>query len=536
MSRPFDIRSLDGDYSFLDDLPESLITQIATHPLGDLDKRVHGVSMWRRALLRGELPDSRSLPWPPEHIARPLLDTIAELGVVRFCAGEEELTDALITDLLSCAAAAHTAHSARFHSILAELAMSHRQAATAAAAKTSRRQQGPPKHRSSSQAPAAGGIGQGIGLSSRPLELDASVWERIQAEARQRALAELPALIAARLHDPWTERVELWRELAEVFGELRDLMGIGWDLSQGVLRHQGWLELVRLRQLIAGLPALRELIRTLGRMHTPERSDEPSTMEAIFIQMRRTHEDEAEIRAPHVPAETRGVERSGAIARMLPVEAALLTHPVLRLLWHARRAENALITYRVEGVYTERVHEEIDVREQHQQLRPRPERGPIIACVDTSGSMAGMSELVAKAVALEAMRVAYREQRRCYLYGFSGPEQVTEHELDLGPSGLASLLAFLSCSFHGGTDLSEPLARVMARLDDHAWKRADVLIISDGEMAVPAALQARIRVMRDSTESRFHGLRVGGTSSAAMQSICDVVHELASWDMAAQGR
>jgi uncharacterized protein with von Willebrand factor type A (vWA) domain len=47
--------------------------------------------------------------------------------------------------------------------------------------------------------------------------------------------------------------------------------------------------------------------------------------------------------------------------------------------------------------------------------------GPIILCLDTSGSMRGAREVVAKALALECMRGAHRQQRSCYLYAFSGP-------------------------------------------------------------------------------------------------------------------
>eukprot|EP00951_Prasinocladus_malaysianus_P021825 scaffold181349_cov26-Prasinocladus_malaysianus.AAC.1 len=38
--------------------------------------------------------------------------------------------------------------------------------------------------------------------------------------------------------------------------------------------------------------------------------------------------------------------------------------------------------------------------------------------------MRGPRETVAKALALECMRGAHRQQRKCYLYAFSGPEEV----------------------------------------------------------------------------------------------------------------
>ncbi len=57
------------------------------------------------------------------------------------------------------------------------------------------------------------------------------------------------------------------------------------------------------------------------------------------------------------------------------------------------------------------------------EIRPAAELGPIILCLDTSGSMRGARETVAKALALECLRGANRQRRPCYLYAFSGPSE-----------------------------------------------------------------------------------------------------------------
>ena len=57
------------------------------------------------------------------------------------------------------------------------------------------------------------------------------------------------------------------------------------------------------------------------------------------------------------------------------------------------------------------------------EIRPAAEMGPIILCLDTSGSMRGARETVAKALALECLRGAHRQRRQCYLYAFSGPSE-----------------------------------------------------------------------------------------------------------------
>ena len=56
--------------------------------------------------------------------------------------------------------------------------------------------------------------------------------------------------------------------------------------------------------------------------------------------------------------------------------------------------------------------------------RPTADRGPILLCVDTSGSMRGARETVAKALALECMRAAKAQERGCYVFAFAGPQEV----------------------------------------------------------------------------------------------------------------
>jgi hypothetical protein len=69
------------------------------------------------------------------------------------------------------------------------------------------------------------------------------------------------------------------------------------------------------------------------------------------------------------------------------------------------------------------------------QVRPTADRGPILLCVDTSGSMRGARETVAKALALECMRAAREQERDCYVFAFSGPSEVRCHCLARGGRG-----------------------------------------------------------------------------------------------------
>ena len=96
------------------------------------------------------------------------------------------------------------------------------------------------------------------------------------------------------------------------------------------------------------------------------------------------------------------------------------------------------------------------------EFRPAFERGPLICCVDTSRSMAGKEEAVAKAAVLEILRLAENERRRCHLFFFSGPNQLEELEIPappIPPAAWQGVLEFLGRSFQGTTDLDGTIGR-----------------------------------------------------------------------------
>jgi uncharacterized protein with von Willebrand factor type A (vWA) domain len=145
--------------------------------------------------------------------------------------------------------------------------------------------------------------------------------------------------------------------------------------------------------------------------------------------------------------------------------------------------------------------------------------------------MMGARETVAKALALECMRQARAQRRACYVYAFSGPGECAEFGLALTPRGLEDMLAFLGGSFHGGTDVDEPLRRCLARLRDAEWRDADILLVTDGEIPQPdAALLEALEAGRRDAGLKVHGLLVGDARSDAVAALCTNVTTFRSWD------
>lgn len=339
--------------------------------------------------------------------------------------------------------------------------------------------------------------------------------------------------VAQGFRDEWEPMSRELREVLFVFGDIGELVKFNrWDLTRGLLRAGAWQELVAIRKLLEDLPELRAMVQRLGRA---KQTDIPDLSHAPQVQVMEalttTVTEWRDIQVPDLPAQTRGIERSGRVSRMLPAEAVLLPHPRLRLIWFARHAERTLLTYQDDDT----LREPVAVQRQtwRPSTRPQPERklemGPMILCVDTSGSMQGAAERVAKALVLEALRLAHAQQRRCYLYCFSGPDEIMERELSLDPRGIESMLGFMTQSYNGGTDIAEPLTRALVRLEDSAWQFADLLIASDGEFGAPPAVAARVRAARDSLGLRVQGVLIGDRETIGLRELADDIFWVRDW-------
>lgn len=345
--------------------------------------------------------------------------------------------------------------------------------------------------------------------------------------------AEAIAHAVDAFREDWSHRTGEMDELIYVFGELGDLLKNNRsDLTRGLLKSESWQEIVRIRRLLETLPELAAAIRRLGRSEYGEDFDQSQTAmlqttEQIVALASRTRET----RVPEVPAETRGVFRSGRVARMLPSESVLLNHPRLRLVWHARHAERTLMSYEEDDRQVETVHDLAPKPVPVPQRLParRLEKGPLIVCVDTSGSMQGACEQVAKAVVLEAMRTAHAQRRPCYVYAFGGPEELLERELSLDPQGLANLSEFLGLSFHGGTDVDAPLERAVAKLGEARWRLADVLLATDGEFGATPAFADKVREARETLGLRVQGILIGDRETIGLLELSDDIFWVHDW-------
>jgi uncharacterized protein with von Willebrand factor type A (vWA) domain len=338
------------------------------------------------------------------------------------------------------------------------------------------------------------------------------------------------AQVAEELRAQWQQDRGDWDEAMALLLDLGPLDAAQWNRLRGRLHSREWQEARRVQEHLARLPELVALIRRLGRAEHSGQAT-VSAPPPVDLGPRRVALRAVETRLPGAPGELRGIRLSDRIEGMLGSEAAMLRHPVLKKLWRARRAEARLLAYDSEAVLRDWRPDPL-TPPAAAAAPPQPEsreRGPIVLCLDTSGSMRGAPETIAKAVALEAMRTAHRERRGCVLIAFGGADEVSEHELSPGPAGLDALLDLMGQAFDGGTDLQAPVERAIERVRQAGWQGADLLIVSDGEFGcVPATLDL-LDAARAGQGLRVQGVLVGDRETLGLLDLCDDIFWVREW-------
>jgi uncharacterized protein with von Willebrand factor type A (vWA) domain len=462
------------------------------------------------------MPSEQGL-WPAGPIGQAISRSFPR-GLLRFTKGNKEVTDAVVSNLLQIADGLRSDWDSRVADELEAWlkAERERRAKAAKAAEMGSQSEGK----------------QGETKKAAPVPISAQESRAQGSQIRSQVAAELAKWSAVKMEASWGEQLAGWTSVTTVFEHLQGEASFGWDLSRGILKHVGWANVEQMHKLLKSLPQIAAIAKALGRAKSSDKELGPE--ERIMAKVSRVREELQWVEAPHARTHTDGIHKSDDIPRMLPMEGSLYRHPVFRKLWKAKLIERTLACYQIKGIERRSIFSEEWVEEE-QVVRKKLERGPIIVCLDTSGSMQGVPETVAKAITLEAMRLAHAEGRDCLLYAFSGMGEVTEHDLDLSPAGIERLCAFLCMSFHGGTDVSGPISAATRKLEGAKWKRADIIMVSDGEFEVQAQTQETLEEAKKKHGLRVHGLLVSGGYHGSyglnsMRSLCDPVHVFSDWE------
>ena len=267
--------------------------------------------------------------------------------------------------------------------------------------------------------------------------------------------------IHAAMRQKLRAHTQLMEDIAAKYEEVKDFLAQcpGAGFSYADLQAAGGEDFTALAQALRGNAAIQELARKMGRAYISEQRKKQT-------------------RIPQASrSEVHGTHRSDDVMRLLPSELLNLEDEALENLFYARLLEKQLQTYELQGTT-------LIPGETTEAQRKRT--GPVVACLDTSGSMGGTPLLKAKALLLAIANILRQEERSLHVLLFGAADEIREFALE-DPQHSAGLLHFLRQGFGGGTNFEAPLARAMQIIEQHpAYEKADVLMISDGDCQLSA--------------------------------------------------
>ncbi len=216
-----------------------------------------------------------------------------------------------------------------------------------------------------------------------------------------------------------------------------------------------------------------------------------------------------------------GVELSGDLGRILPHELAQLTDPDLELDAMRRLVERQMMARQYRGI--EKVG-----------------KGPIIGCVDESGSMRGRPVEDAKAFALSLAWIAHAQKRWCCLIGYAGGTEGTCCVLKPGKWDQEKLLDWLEHFYGGGTVLDVPLSE----LPNKWWPelvqqglpqgQTDLVLITDGIVNLAPDMRDNFLAWKKVSKCRTLSL-ILNAEPGDLSQVSDEVYKVGSISLAESG-
>lgn len=235
-----------------------------------------------------------------------------------------------------------------------------------------------------------------------------------------------------------------------------------------------------------------EQMKMAERLRTPEMkalADIVGRMKRFALGIKATKVTDE----PHEPYD---VEYGDNLLAATKAQFALLGHPATRPEFYRRYVERELLVYKKRG-------------------KAEAGKGPIVMCIDKSGSMSGGPFNWAMGVAEALRRFAAEDERDIHVMFFGNNNDRTKFEFPKGKAPFEKILAFLGTVANGGTQfdgvLTEALQKASTAFDGDGKGKADIVFITDGCAHLDDEWINNFNAERERVGVRVYSIYIGGS-------------------------
>ncbi|OHX67609.1 VWA domain-containing protein [Flammeovirga pacifica] len=296
-----------------------------------------------------------------------------------------------------------------------------------------------------------------------------------------------------------------------MISQLMDHLGLGYEKAKGRWQSTGFEVLTQYERLLEDEEMLKELVDLLGRYASAELQEEREQLQEIAIQPYRKT-------VTHGKESLTGIHESNDLSQILPSEAAFLGKEETEIIFYKKFIERKLQTFELK---TEERNPKKDDKGTKKEKTSTTEdvAGPVVLCIDTSASMLGKPEQIAKTLCFAIMKMALENKRKCVLFSFGATEdEIKKIDLSNLHEGLEPLIQFLSMSFSAGTNAGPALSTAIDTMQSDDYKNADLVLITDGK--IPPFDTSLLHKQRkaQSKGSRFFSITFGPENPDELKS------------------
>lgn len=302
------------------------------------------------------------------------------------------------------------------------------------------------------------------------------------AEAREQAIQQAAAVLmqTGGLSQPLAQAAE---SAAEMKANLKLLIGGSQpgnaeaELKKVPLRDQ-----LLLAEKLEKMPKLKKIAEWAGRFQLMAQKKQKSRYKSSLSRG--------------------GITQGGPVETLLPAELAAFGSPVTKPDFLRRFAEGQTLHYDTNG-------------------REPLGKGPVILCLDQSGSMRGQ-DMISKGFVLALMSLARRQRRDFGLILFSNAAS-DPLTYERGRISVKDMVALAETFRDGGTDFQSPLNRAAELIDKSRFQQADIVFLTDGEAKVSPAFLTKWQELKRKKAFHVVSLLLGKNNRVVVEKFSDKV-------------
>ena len=263
----------------------------------------------------------------------------------------------------------------------------------------------------------------------------------------------------------------------------------GWGIGQGNAHNLPIEEKVELAKMLQ-TDKLQKMAQLLGRLRR------------LAIHNQKTKLTQAR-------DEIHSITRGNDISRLLPQELGTLRHPLAKKDFQKRYLEQDLAQYDLKG-------------------NENQGKGPVIVCLDNSGSMAGDREIWSKAVALALLEIATMQKRHYACIHFGSAQEALEitEIAPNDPDTFKKAVGIASYFLGGGTDFEQPLSASCELIRKNEFNKADIVFITDGAAVISSEFENEFNSTKKQKEFKVTTVLINASPDENTGKFSDEVVEV----------